>query len=439
MSKETVSLELLTIKAKRALGARIEALVAEWVARKEFTYFYSTEQLAQLSTITAEETGMNVSFRMVDRMILNAHASIVRLPGHGGNTYINKFSKPLTMAGSSVPDKLKTISIDLDKGKISGQIFSDFKNEIVIYTGLVNHSIALTTEEITALILHELGHCWNQYMALADYVWLNYYLQDGVDVILGKKPNVYKLEVLSEKGLEKYCDDKELLAEIQKAPTVANLRRALLVASVKAPRHHLTSKTNDTSKLREEQLADLYASRMGYSRASITLHAKITKVYGSRQLTSNAVWTLAETTKLLLGIGSALSVAAIYIYPPALLAAIAFNMARSGLSVADEPEIYDNDLERMLKMRRDLIAQLKVLGSDPTTEEKMLEDVKTIDDLIAMYRNHDTLWEVVKHTLTPSYRRQRHQRAREEKLEQLLNNDVAIVAAKFNSLSRKLS
>jgi len=90
-------------------------------------------------------------------------------------------------------------------------------------------------------------------------------------------------------------------------------------------------------------------------------------------------------------------------------------------------------------MRRDLIAQLKVLGSDPTTEEKMLEDVKTIDDLIAMYRNHDTLWEVVKHTLTPSYRRQRHQRAREEKLEQLLNNDVAIVAAKFNSLSRKLS
>lgn len=439
MSKETVSLELLTIKAKRALGARIEALVAEWVARKEFTYFYSTEQLAQLSTITAEETGMNVSFRMVDRMIINAYASVVRLPGHGGNTYKDKSTQPLTVVGHSVPDKLKTIKIDLDKGKISGQYFTDFKNEITLYTGLVNHSVALTAEEITSVILHELGHCWNQYIALADYVWLNYYLQDGVDIILGKKPNIYKLEVLTEKGLEKYCDDKALLADIQKAPTTANIRRAILVSSVKAPRHHLTSKENNASKLREEQLADMYAARMGYARAAITGQAKIDKELGSRQLISNTTWALVETTKLLMGIGTVLAGAAIFVYPPALLAAIAFNIARAGLSVKDESQTYDNDLERIMKMRRDLTAQLKVLGSDPTTEEKMLEDIKMVDDLIAMYRNHDTLWEVVKHTLTPSYRRQRHQRAREEKLEQLLNNDVAIVAAKFNSLSRKLS
>lgn len=438
MTIETISLELLTAKAKRPLGIRLEEIVQTWITKREFTYFYSSDDLVKMQKIVKEEMNIDVEFQIIGRPEPNAVASVLILPGHGGNTYNGPDTKPMTLVGPGVPEKLRKITIDLDKGRISGPWLEGMRNRISLFAGLVtNRQIDLTTEEVVATIIHELGHCYSQYMALGDYVWLNYYLQDGVEVLLGKKPNVYKLEILTEAGLEKYCDDKELLTKLKADPTEANIRRAILLASTKAPRHHLSTKENDTSKLREEQLADLFASRMGYARAQVSLQSKLSQFYGSRYLLTNASWAITETTKVLLGFGMIVSAVGTFVFPPLLLSAIALNTARKAITYHD-PEEYDNDLERMNKMRRDLVAQLKLLKSDPMLEEKILEDIRLVDDMLAMYRKHTTLWEAVQHVLSPSYRRQRHQRAREEQLEILLNNDLAVAASKFNALSRNL-
>ena len=440
MLKETVSLELLNVKAKRALGIRIEAVVEQWIARREFAYFYTSEQLVELEKIVKEETGMNIEFVIYNSPHVNAMVSIVNMPGHGGNTYSGPNTKPMTVVGRDVPKELRTLKIDLDKGKVTGTVIDGLKNRITLFAGMISDPIGITAGEVTAAILHECGHAWNQYMALGDYVWLNYYLQDGVDVLMGKKPNIYKLEILTEAGLDKYCDDKDALTAMRTAPTAKNIRRAILLASQKAPRHHLTSKDNDTSKLREEQLADMYASRMGYARESVGLQVKLSQRYGSRYTMGSGQVVFIEMTKLLLNTGALfaffIGVAAL---PPLVFAAMALRLASLSMpKINDDPEVYDNDIERPLKIRRDLVAQLKILGVDPMLEEKILEDIRVVDDLLAIYRKNTTAWEALQLLINPSYRRNRHQRAREEELEQLLNNDLFVAAAKFNTLSRTL-
>lgn len=437
MNQETVSLELLTVKEKRPLGIRLEKIIQEWIEKREFTYFYSSEQLAEMTKIVKEEMNIDVDFVIVNTVAINAKASVVQLPGHGGNTYAGPNTKPVTVVGRDVPNELRKIKIDLDKARVEGSIIDNFRNRITIYAGFVtSRAPEFTAEEITSAVLHELGHVFNQFMALGDYVWLNYYLQEGVDVLMGKKPNVYKLEILTEAGLEKLCDDKKAIAALKADPSVTNVRRAILLASTKAPRHHLTSKSNNTSKLREEQLADMFASRMGYARASVSVQAKLAKQPGaSRYTLSTPAWVAIETVKTLLGIASIASGLMGVIFPPAWLLTSAFITASDAVSYSD-PEYYDNDIERMKKWRRDLVAQLKVLGVDKHLEEKLLEDIKIVDDLIAEFRKHTSFWELFSHLLSPAHRRQRHQRVREEELESLLNNDLFVAAAKFNNLSR---
>jgi hypothetical protein len=441
MLKETVSLELLNVKAKRALGIRIEAVIEQWIARREFAYFYTSEQLVELATIVKEEMGVNVEFVMNPRPVINAAANVIQLPGHSGSTYNGPGTKPMTVTGRDVPQQLRKIKIDLDKGKITGEVIDGLKNRITLFAGLVSDDVMLTAEEIAAVVVHELGHVWNQYFALGDYVWLNYYLQDGLEVLSGKKPNIYKLEILTEAGLDKYCDDKDALAAMKANPSAKNVRRALLIAAQKAPRQHLSSKETDISLLREEQLADMFASRMGYARASISLHVKCSKKYGSRFLISSSAMTFMETTKVLLNVGAIVTAFAAIALPPLLVAALALRITAVCMTDYNvkEPATYDNDIERPMKFRRDLVAQLKILGEDKALEEKILEDIRVVDDLLAIYRKNTTLWEAFELLVNPSVRRNRHQRAGEEELEQLLNNDLFVAAAKFNALSRKLS
>lgn len=443
MPKENVSLELLVAKAKRQLGIRLEAIVEKWVERREFGTFYTSEQLDEMAKIVKQEMGVNVEFVINNNPSVNACVGVVRIPGHSGTGYFGPGTKPVTVVSPNLPKQLRTLKIDLDKGKITGEFLDDMKNRITIYAGLIQDKINCTAEEITSAIVHELGHVWNQYMALGDYVWLNYYLQDGIEVLMGKKPNIYKLEVLTEAGLEKYCSDKDALAAMKQQPTAKNIRRVILLASQKAPRHHLTSNKDDVNQLslkREEQMADMFASRMGYARASVTLQVKLGQRYGTRYLMSSTAFVFAETCKVLLNIGALASMAAVVAVPPMILAAFALWVTAVNVGPGpSDPLVYDNDMERSTKFRRDLVAQLKVLGEDRMVNEQILSDIKMIDEMLALYRKHTTLWESLSILMRPETRRNRHQRAREEDLEILLNNDLFVAAAKFDNLSRKLS
>jgi hypothetical protein len=178
---------------------------------------------------------------------------------------------------------------------------------------------------------------------------------------------------------------------------------------------------------------------MGYARASVSLQVKMDKVYGSRYVIGSGAFAFMETAKVVLNIGAIAAVGAAIAFPPILLIALAMRITAATMGPGDDPLIYDNDMERSIKFRRDLVAQLKVLGSDKGLEEKILADIAMVDDLLTVYRKNVTAWEAIQLVINPDIRRNRHQRAREEDLEMLLNNDLFVAAAKFNALSRKIT
>lgn len=438
MDNLTVSMELLTAKAKRPLGLKIETIIQRWLDSKDPVSFYKEKDLKDLSKIVETETGMFVDFVISPHTYINAYARVVVIPGHQGSNYSRDRSNAGTdVKGASAPKDLLKVKIDLDKGYVSGSIYVGLRNRVLLTTGLIKHpTIGLTAEEITAVIIHELGHVFNQYMTLGEYVWLNYLLQDGVEVVMGNKPNQYKLEVLSADGLEKWSKDKDLVREVRQEPNEANVRRAILSAHANAPRHHITGGEALLSTAREEQLADLFASRMGYARASVTSQIKTDKIRSVNYNRSRMAHTAAEAIKVVTSLGAVITGTAGLVFPILWLPAIAFISVNRSVDFNAGSPSYDRPLDRLLKFRLDLVGQLKLLNDDPEAQKVILDDIKVIDSLTKDFKQHTTAWEMLTSFMLPARRRQRHQRTREQRFERLMNNDLFITAQQLANKSR---
>lgn len=438
MERTAVSTELLTAEAKRPLGRKIEAIVERWVTSEDPVSFYKVKDLKDLSKIVEDETGMLVDFSIQPTLQVNAFARTIAIPGHQSSAYLlTKLGSTANVTGKSTPSDLLKVKIDLEKGKVSNSIFTGLRSQVIIFTGLVKRpTVKLTAEEITAIIIHELGHVFNQYMTLGEYVWLSYLLQDGVEVVLGKKPNKYNLEVLSADGLEKWAKDKDLVKAVKEEPSEANIRRAILSAHANAPRHHITSGESLLSLAREEQAADFFASRMGYARASVTAHVKMERVYRANYRRSNTAHMAAEAIKVVSGLGALFSAGTAVVLPVFWIPAIAFIAMNRVVDFRADSPLYDKPLDRLLKFRLDLIAQLKQLKDDKETQRTILEDIKVIDGLIKDFKQHTTAWEMLTAFMLPTARRQRHQRAREQRFERLMHNDLFIAAQQLNQHTR---
>lgn len=439
MDNLTVSMELLTAKAKRPLGLKIETIVQRWLDSKDPVSFYKEKDLKDLSKIVETETGMFVDFVISPHTFINAYARVVQLPGHQGSSYSRaRANAGIDVKGPDAPKDLLKVKIDLDKGHVSGAIYAGIRNRVTLTSGLIKHpTVQLNVEEITSVILHELGHVFNQYMTLGEYVWLNYLLQDGVEVVMGKKPNVYKLEVLSADGLEKWSKDKDLIRTVQQEPNEANIRRAILSAHANAPRHHITKGEALLSNAREEQLADLFASRMGYAKAAVTAQVKADKTRSVSYTRSTTVHATAEALKVVTTLGAVIMGAAGMVIPVIWLPALALISVNRAVDFQADSIYYDRPLDRLLKFRLDLVGQLKLLNDDPDTQKVILDDIKVIDSLTKDFKQHTTAWEMLTSFMLPSTRRQRHQRTREQRFERLMNNDLFVVAQELANKSRK--
>src|SRR5690606_34698244 len=98
---------------------------------------------------------------------------------------------------------------------------------------------------------------------------------------------------------------------------------------------------------------------------------------------------------------------------------------------------YDNQYERLVKFRRDIVNQLKTHRNDKKISKAILDDIKVIDGILASYRNNVTAWEVISSYIFSGKRKSNMQREKEEQLERLLLNDMIVASAKFNSLLSK--
>lgn len=332
--------------------------------------------------------------------------------GHSGSRwYASPEQKIYVTDGTSINEYLE---IDLKNVTIKGTLVDQLQFRLYYTESIMFNASMFTIEEVTAVMLHEFGHLFDNFVTLGDYAWLNYYLTDGVEILMGKKPNKLKLQILSDDAI------KALVAEEDYDNFVNdrnenNTKRVILSLAKKAPRHHLTDNTLLANR-REEQLADLFASRLGYGRAIAQFNFKYDKYYGDPDYVGTQ-WYLESIKALFMVAALPVTTLAVMLHDP-------LNGGKDGR--------YDNQIQRITKLRRDLIAQLRYPG--PLDKDGIIADISAIDDILKEYAGNRTLFNGLIEFFRPSLRKQMQNTKVEEDLESLFHNDLFVQAFKLSKI-----
>jgi hypothetical protein len=157
-------------------------------------------------------------------------------------------------------------------------------------------------------------------------------------------------------------------------------------------------------------LADQYASRIGGGRALATGLDKIFRYSGQNEYKSNLSWLVTETFTVIFASTLFLPFTLLYI------------------ALGDPFEIYDPPVERLERIRRDLILGMKNPKADAKYRVRLKEDVKVIDELLSKVNERKSLllgfWKLIRSDV----RREFNRAALIREFEQLKDNDLFVYA-----------
>lgn len=415
--KPVPSLEAIAIGTTNDLGKLIEAELEE--LRKNQTYSkYDTKAINafinRMYKLVKLKTGLNIAITVVDNGLshMAAISSSMWLHGHSGTKFTDKPRKI-----NETVEMMLTGNVDLKAGKITGTFADIAAFGIMISWAYLAGYFKDPVSSLTAVILHEIGHAFNSVATIGEYVYLNYFLSDGIEIVQGKKQNKYKFEVLSHQYLLKNVPEDQR-DEFANNPSDDNVRRAIMSVYKKNIRGHLFD-GGLSSKLRDEQSADQYVSRMGYARPLAVALTQMDKYYPGSTGRGNSTW-FADTLTAIFMLGAAPIVAFVI-------------MMHDPLENANRATTYDKPFERLMKIRRDLIQQLKVLQGSTDTAN-LVSDIDAIDKLSKAYTSDRGLFDEAITFFRPSIRKMEQQIENEIKLESLLNNDLFVNAFKLQNL-----
>lgn len=426
-----ISQEFLKIGGNRTLGPQLLAKVEHLLEKYSTSKFLTPPEFHDLQDLIQKETGLNIKLEyfVCPDMMLGIFCPV--FSGHNGISGRSEFGS-MSMRDKDLTDNILKSTVDLEKGRVMGE-FTKVPFQMLIPSMLFEGKFS--AEELTAGILHEIGHAFFAVATLGEYTWLNYYLTDGMDVLLGKKPNRYKVELLNYDYLAQNVDDQKQREQLLSDPSEKNLRRAVLEACYKQPRNHLTTNVVRGSIKRDEQLADVFAMRMGFTRPLATFMDKVQRSSGApgkRYLRSRTGFLAMEMVKALSVFTS--SLVGVGLAYPTLGLSLFLPLAVHGWVKTDGSgsRVYDNPTERLVKMRRELVTQIKDLAVTPTAKLALDEDLKVLDNLLDKRNQYMSLWEAIGYTLAPGARREHYRLKHEELLEGLLANDLFVQANRFN-------
>lgn len=417
MHGKTISQEVIAIRAKTPLVnivkdyvKEMRALWPDWPSNAK-SFRYGDKQWLAINTKFIKSvraaTGIKIAIDIADsKRDYNAGVYTLTLDGHTGTRWTANGAKYSVNDGVDISD---VITIDLENVRVSGKMADGIVYKMFFTEALMFNSKLLTDDEVIATILHEFGHVLNNFITLGDYVWLNYYLTDGIEILMGTKKNKYKLEIFSDTAIKRLVPEEDREKFINDR-NENNAKRVILSLAKNAQRHHLTNNSILANR-REEQMADLFTSRLGYGRALVTMQYKLDKYFGDFD---KANW-LAETIKVAFFITT---------LPIAILLALTEPEVATGIAGR-----YDNPQDRILRVRRDLVAQLK--NSPTEVEGSLLQDIEVIDKILKDYSSQRTLYDGLVTFFRPSIRKMEQNTQVENDLESLFNNDLFIQAAKL--------
>lgn len=336
-------------------------------------------------------------------------------------------------------------TVDLKTAKLTG-MFSEYEHPL--WLGLnVNFGHGMTPGEITAILLHELGHGFTYYEYSNRLVSTNQVLCEYLSASIGKKNPSKRTYALKE--LEKYGAITEEEFDSMAGDPETVFSNAMFLRYIRKVVTSLPNRRYDETS--SEQLADNFANRFGYGKELITgldrLYRGVMfigspeKSYTMRAIfymyeifTTYAVLKLAVILTLNVGrLVLAQGIGGIYTLFSVYMAMIGW---WSVTGADNEDMTYDKLKLRYTRIRSEMITTLKNPNVDKATSERVVKAISEIDPIIKNTMIHNNLLTMAKNFLLPVHRNTSSAIALQQQLEILASNDLFVKAAELKSLEK---
>lgn len=322
--------------------------------------------------------------------------------------------------------------VDLKQAKVGG-MFSQFDHTIWLdIVTMERVGFNFTAKEITAILLHELGHLFTT-LEYSDRLESTNQVMQSLAFNLKSNGNVSERNYLLKelvKASKDSADVKDLEKENNRIIFGVKLFRKY-IELVKSQMPH--DKYDETAS---EQLADNFASKFGYSKELITGLDKLHKLFGSPEKSRSVriFNSLGVTLFYILGIVKSLTFMFIGAIPGGvlLLAIIMLFFYVSGEASADYT--YDELKIRYKRIRQQYIEMLSQLKLSRDEMKNIIANVDFVDKII-----QDTVIykDPIRRLSNFVFSKNRHAKADielQQFIEELTHNDLFLASAKLQTL-----
>jgi hypothetical protein len=265
------------------------------------------------------------------------------------------------------------VEVDLAKAVIKGDA-SKYEHE-VYYNLKVLGKLNLTAQELTAILLHELGHAFTTF----EYFYL---LESGnialLNIIEGQKSKdtkkiKYGIDILC-RGPDCKVTEEELLNGTMAVGLIAYLKYFNEIRSQMPNMRY-----DETSS---ENAADMFVSRFGYYKHIVSGLDKVYGTYGHYNIGKyeDLSWLFyLIIIALLIGFSGVLSFILFYI----LISAIMF-----GLGDSINYKAYDDPKVRFIRIKQQAIENLKNKNISNELAKEIINEIDKIDAILSKVPTH---------------------------------------------------
>lgn len=440
--------EMISFQNDDKFGADLEVICAEYIDFvKQGQTMKAIEGMAEpkkrLEETIFRRTGMKV------KLTTNGHDAAI-IPNYYtphnviANDYLRGFLQSTSPSNTTGWEELSKMAnqslgtINFDTAKMTGW-FSE--QEIPLF---MNFYRLVTSEdsspaELTAIILHELGHAFNAAAFINQTHSANQILSDIATTAVkknGSKAGKGEIEYIYKEMKKIDPNAAQELAQGMVSGNPPVMGVSLFRTTVGAVTTLMADKTYD--RVMNEAMADNFATRFGYGGALVSGLEKLERINPeyktmrerARILMMVAIYCVIMTTAAIMapfiGISILTPVAMFYSY-------ITIKILGMVAGSEGRPRIYDDIKQRYIRIRNQLVENIK----DPTINRELrkhlLADITTIDAIVDSKETYTAAIDTVFDFFSPTNRRAKKSIEAQQQMEALIANRLFVQAAKLKT------
>ena len=422
--------------AKRTLDELDTIIFKRFGIRTKHTGSYDMDLAITTSpplTDGAINKNSNILYDTIDKWLADKKSSntdMANIDVLDSEKKYNKYYETIITSMDAIEHTLNTkgVIVDLNKAVIKN-LPDDYL--LIIHHNYYNLIIGkkMSAEELTAAILHEIGHGFTNieysYRLIGNTTAL---VDDIIENITKKNKGTKESLLLAYKKINPESTIKD-----------GNTITILLEVSDYLMKSYKTDPYN-RSVLDAEALADQFSSRFGMGEYLVT---GLTKIYGADMKACNtlsyAMWVTNIFSQLWIFILIIVLTAPIliimiliYIFVIYVLNTI-LNKGGTDISI----ELYDKPKQRLLRIKIDAIRQLRQLSDDKNIVRKLLASIENMDNIIKLVPDEEIpLMSRVVRMMSSKARSLAEYKELDETIEKLMANDMYVNAAKIDQLKK---